>query len=305
MKKLLGLLAATGLVATTGATVVSCGNKEEAFSFGDAFKDFKMKVGDEDKTLALVASTPAKDSAISATSSKAEVATVTVSSAKDTEGTGKFNLVVKAVAKGESTITVKYGEQSKTIKVTVEDKDGETPSPSEKVELNTIITKTTLGDLEFDSKPTDSAIIEAAKKLNTSLISEQVEVKEDSIKEAEATISAKSDSANYTGSVKVTFTKKQTEQKPVLSVDGGNDITFPKSEKKKVVTIKVTNPKAGSAITANASKSEIITVSDVPENDNDGKGTFQITINAVKEGNDTVTVTYGGAENLVLNVTIS
>ncbi|WP_156005485.1 lipoprotein [Spiroplasma tabanidicola] len=45
MKKLLGLLGAMGLVATSGSVVVSCGNSAQA-DFGKEFKDISIAVGE-------------------------------------------------------------------------------------------------------------------------------------------------------------------------------------------------------------------------------------------------------------------
>ncbi|ASP28178.1 hypothetical protein SCORR_v1c04040 [Spiroplasma corruscae] len=213
MKKLLGILAATGLVATTGATVVSCGDKASAFS---EVKDLSMKVGDADKVVEVTVSNPVKDTAFSATSATVAAATVSVAPAKD-DGTGKFKVTVKAVAEGTSDITLKYGDSlTKTFKVAVSAAEA-----AAKKDLSTTISTKALGEFKgAGDNPTLEELVAQVNSKNSDLGLAASDVELDgSATTSAAKLKAKSESEKFTGSVDLTYSysKKEAVAKKDLS----------------------------------------------------------------------------------------
>ncbi|QGS51421.1 lipoprotein [Spiroplasma tabanidicola] len=121
MKKLLSLLGAIGMVATSSSVAVACNNGVNGTKqFGEQFKDTEVTVGTP-VVLNLVAANKAKDAKISAKSADEKIAKVSVSAETDANGEGKFDLTITGVAKGQVVITVSYGDKSASLKATVKE----------------------------------------------------------------------------------------------------------------------------------------------------------------------------------------
>ncbi|AKX34341.1 hypothetical protein SLITO_v1c07160 [Spiroplasma litorale] len=116
IKKLLSFLAATGIVATTSATVISCGdvNKTEINNIENVLINVN-----ESKTVAITVNKPVENAEISVSSSDETVASGKTSIDKDTNKEGKFNVVVSALKEGVAKFTVKYDNYIKEFTVTV------------------------------------------------------------------------------------------------------------------------------------------------------------------------------------------
>ncbi|QEH61792.1 hypothetical protein SCHIN_v1c05950 [Spiroplasma chinense] len=121
MKKLLSLLAATGLVATTSATVVACGDKPAAEN--DA-KELTIAKDATEVKVSVTVKEFVETSQFSLVSDKAEASILEVKGfeVKADALTGEIVISVKADAKREAdvteAITVKYGEEE-VVKVSV------------------------------------------------------------------------------------------------------------------------------------------------------------------------------------------
>jgi hypothetical protein len=213
MKKLLSLLGAIGLVATSSATVVSCDNGDKDSSTTDFKADFSTFTDIESIVKAIATNAgiefkettkvefyknidevnTVEDGAINKT--KIENAPTPIENIEDIKG-------MKSVAYLAMDITGEAENTSATtvLKGTI---TNETPAPVEKTDLSTIDNK----DLD-EIANTEAATIVAAindknADLNLTEADVTVEVNGDN---TGATVTAKEESAKFTGSVNVKFT---------------------------------------------------------------------------------------------------
>jgi hypothetical protein len=213
MKKLLSLLGAIGLVATSSATVVSCDNGDKDSSTTDFKADFSTFTDIESIVKAIATNAgiefkettkvefyknidevnTVEDGAINKT--KNENAPTPIENIEDIKG-------MKSVAYLAMDITGEAENTSATtvLKGTI---TNETPAPVEKTDLSTIDNK----DLD-EIANTEAATIVAAindknADLNLTEADVTVEVNGDN---TGATVTAKEESAKFTGSVNVKFT---------------------------------------------------------------------------------------------------
>ncbi|AKU80211.1 lipoprotein [Spiroplasma turonicum] len=297
MKKLLGILAATGLVATTGATVVSCGDKKADESSVKALGDIKGT----DLTLAPSANdeAAAKTAAIAKIKSKLSVTVV-----EKTDVTfSDFKAAESAEKAGSIKVTAVESSKlvSGNVTFTLTFKAAEA-----KVDLSTVITEKALGAIDFKGEgiPLSDDILTAAVAKNNKLDKTQVEV--DGITAEGANIKAKSDSTKYNvGTVAVTFTKQEAA-KPTLSFNEGQESTLEltKSVSSKTITVKVANPASDQKITVKSGSADIV-LGEVTGNDGAASYTFTVTASKNTTQGVVVTISYKNAEDLTLTVTAS
>ncbi|AKU80030.1 lipoprotein [Spiroplasma turonicum] len=156
MKKLLGILAAIGVVSSASGSVISCGNKNDSASNEvktpsiNAINDQFLSVNEKIENLEVNITNPVKDTKLTATSNNDNV-TVESSPEKDDNSTGKFTLVINGKKEGTSLITLKYGDVSSTFNVTVDKKPEELTFNDEQDEskLTTYLKSTVISDNEI------------------------------------------------------------------------------------------------------------------------------------------------------------
>ncbi|AKX34366.1 hypothetical protein SLITO_v1c07430 [Spiroplasma litorale] len=121
MKKLLGILAATGLVASTGSIVVSCGNDNSEQSNKTSIKKIEDKdlIINTKEIVSVEVNNPVKDSTISVKSEDETVLKLTNVPTKDTDGTGKFQIEIEALKIGKSKVEIKYASSTTSFTVNV------------------------------------------------------------------------------------------------------------------------------------------------------------------------------------------
>jgi hypothetical protein len=213
MKKLLSLLGAIGLVATSSATVVSCDNGDKDSSTTDFKADFSTFTDIESIVKAIATNAgiefkettkvqfyknidevnTVEDGAINKT--EIENAPTPIENIEDIKG-------MKSVAYLAMDITGEAENMSATtvLKGTI---TNEKAAPVEKTDLSTIANK----DLDEIAAADAKTIVEAinAKNADLNLTEADVTVEVNGDNNG-ATVTAKEESANFTGSVDVTFT---------------------------------------------------------------------------------------------------
>ncbi|WP_094048683.1 lipoprotein [Spiroplasma corruscae] len=201
MKKLLGILAATGLVATTGATVVSCGNDTKETTKTDLSKISTKELGD----ISGEGITPSLSDLVKAINLKNDKLSLTDNDVTLNEG----------ATTEKATITAK--EESTKFTGSVEVTYKYTKSEAvEKKDLKDLEVKE-LGDISGEGvTPSLSDLVKAINLKNDklSLTDNDVTLNEGATTE-KATITAKEESTKFTGSVEVTYkyTKSDTVEK--------------------------------------------------------------------------------------------
>ncbi|AKX34334.1 hypothetical protein SLITO_v1c07090 [Spiroplasma litorale] len=237
MKKLLSILAATGIVATTGITVISCGTSEEKTIINN-IDDITLKV-EESKTIEVTVINPIDDASISVISSDTTIVTGKSSLEKDTKKEGKFNVIVTALKEGTAKLTVKYGDAAKdfTVKVT---SNGETP---QKEDLNNVIKVKDLGVYEgVGDLPTIDEVLKQVNTKNSDLNLSSDDVEFDGNPTAsQAKLKAKTTSTNYTGNATLTQTYSKTKATTIGAV-GDKEIQM--GEKIDPISVTVANSKS-------------------------------------------------------------
>ncbi|AGR42259.1 lipoprotein [Spiroplasma diminutum] len=209
MKKLLGLLAATGLVATTSATVVACGDKP-----GEKVFDATLNEGKLNQEVTVKSDLIKADGQVTFGLDEKTILTATVkeNSLKDGEVTVVIATTAEKISNKNVEETVKVlftakeaetareveAKEVKTLNVKIEAKKVE-----EKIALDKVITVKELGELADNNSAT---ILNTVVAKNDSLVKEEVVVIE--ITTTKATIKVIDNSTKYIagGSVDVTFT---------------------------------------------------------------------------------------------------
>ncbi|QGS51423.1 lipoprotein [Spiroplasma tabanidicola] len=253
MKKLLSILGAMGMVATSGSVAVAC-NKTKASQFGDKFVNSTVEAG-SDLTLALKVATPVKDADVKAESDKVATATVKTSIAKDSDSKGEFNLVISGVAEGTATIKVTYGTITESIKVTV--------SKATIKDLKDVVKVVALGDLSgAGENPTVDEVVAQvnAKNEGLNLTKEDVTMSGDKLTE-KATLKAVEKSTKFKGSVEVSYTYKKETRKD-LSGLSESDLTVAPAKNDEVEAKKVVLAKINEKLSIEAAESTDITFSE-------------------------------------------
>jgi hypothetical protein len=217
MKKLLSLLGAIGLVATSSATVVSCDNGDKDSSTTDFKADFSTFTDTESIVKAIATNAgiefkettqvqfyknidevnTVEDGAINKTEiENAPTPIDKIEEIKGMESVAYLAMDITGEAENMSATTVLKG----TI-------TNEKAAPVEQTDLSTITTKE-LGEIAAaDAKTIVEAINAKNEGLNLTEADVDVTPKDDN---SGATVAAKADSANFTGTVDVTFTVKTT-----------------------------------------------------------------------------------------------
>jgi hypothetical protein len=213
MKKLLSLLGAIGLVATSSATVVSCDNGDKDSSTTDFKADFSTFTDTESIVKAIATNAgiefkettkvqfyknidevnTVEDDAINKT--EIENAPTPIENIEDIKG-------MESVAYLAMDITGEAENMSATtvLKGTI---TNEKAAPVEKTDLSTIANKDLAEIAAADAKTIVEAINAKNADLNLTEADVTVEVNGDN---TGATVTAKEESANFTGSVDVIFT---------------------------------------------------------------------------------------------------
>ncbi|QGS51412.1 lipoprotein [Spiroplasma tabanidicola] len=213
MKKLLSILGAVGLSAAGSSVAISCNFKGAKPPGFDINRNIKLQYGEEKVfNLTLKEKEPKKDTPIIVESSDIKIVSVISNIDKDTEGTGKFSITLKAISSGDANITIKYGEiYEDTISVKVGLKD--------KIDLSTIENKD-LGKWSGSRDyPSDIEIVEKLNKVNLNLNLDYQEVEISAIvgkdKKLTSLITALETSINFKGNVTVTYeySKNDKEEK--------------------------------------------------------------------------------------------
>ncbi|ALD66590.1 lipoprotein [Spiroplasma cantharicola] len=176
MKKLLGLLGAAGLVATTSATVVACGGeKDKSEDLSLEFKEIKaqtakINIGKKTDKAVVKSESDAKDKSILevSTGEVAENGEVVVTVTPKEIPTDKDVNEVLTITYG--VVTEGKQEILTTTKIKVTVKKGEVVAP-ELVEIATHVTKTTLKISEVKDA---AAYLVDVKKDNANLVVEEV-----------------------------------------------------------------------------------------------------------------------------------
>ncbi len=240
MKKLLGLLGAMGMVASTGSAVVSCGNKSKDEAKATLESIVKVKALGEIE-IASDAEAPTLDQLLVAIKAKNASSTLTKN---DVELDGAATATkAKIKAKADSS---KY---TGTVEVTYTVKKA-----AAKATLESIVKTKVLGEINIASDaevPTLDQLIKAIKAKNASsdLTTNDVDL-DGAATATTAKIKAKTDSSKYTGSVEVTYTVKKADAKKSLDsvvtvkalgeIDLNNQTKVPTIEQL-VAAIKVVN----------------------------------------------------------------
>ncbi len=206
MKKLLGLLGAMGMVASTGSAVVSCGNKSKDEAKATLESVVKVKALGEIE-IASDAEVPTLDQLLVAIKAKNASSTLT----KDDVELDGAATATKAKIKAK-TDSSKY---TGTVEVTYTVKKA-----AAKATLESVVKVKSLGEIEIASDaevPTLDQLIKAIKAKNTSsdLTTNDVEL-DGKATSTNAKIKAKDDSSKYTGTVEVSYTVKKAEAKKSL-----------------------------------------------------------------------------------------
>jgi Zn finger protein HypA/HybF involved in hydrogenase expression len=213
MKKLLSLLGAIGLVATSGATVVSCDNGDKDSTTTDFSADFSTFTDLASITTAITTSAGVEFSATTSVSFYAnidEVNTVEDEAINNTEPGDDAPVKIEDIDVIKAMKSVAYLAMEKTgegedmtsttvLKGTITNK---TAAPVEKIDLAEAVKVTELGEIA-DTKP--ATIVAAMNKANEGLVLTEADV-EITPNEEGATVKATDASENFTGSVNVTFT---------------------------------------------------------------------------------------------------
>ncbi|QEH61908.1 hypothetical protein SCHIN_v1c07130 [Spiroplasma chinense] len=220
MKKLLGILGAMGLVASTGSVVVACGGDK------DTTKATKISInaaGDaQESEVTISAFVEGKTTGEASSSSTTSILNVTSPTfSKDVlKGNVKFELKDKdavRAAEVKETITFKYNDAVvATFEVTVA-KSATTPAPEAKKDLATI----TGDDLVLAAGDMDEAAAKAAAiaKINAKLeitVVETTDVTFDGFVKAEAAVDA-SEGVEAKPEVKGTIVVKAVEASTLVS----------------------------------------------------------------------------------------
>ncbi|AKX34336.1 hypothetical protein SLITO_v1c07110 [Spiroplasma litorale] len=299
MKKLLSMLAATGLVATSSATVISCGDdaKADESTVINKIGDVSLEVG-ATKTVAVTVKNPVTGAAISVSSSDATIAKGESSLAQDANKEGKFNVIVTALKEGTAKLTVKYGDakQEFTVKVT---SNGETP---QKEDLNNVIKVKDLGVYEgVGDLPTIDEVLKQVNTKNSNLILSSTDVEFDGNPTAsQVKLKAKTTSTNYTGNVTLTQTYSKTKETTIGTV-GDKEIQI--GENIDPISVTVANSKGENTLTATSSTQEIVKVQVAPSSTKE-EAKFTLNLEAVKAGEATITLKYTGAKDVTFKVTV-
>ncbi|AOG60952.1 hypothetical protein SHELI_v1c10050 [Spiroplasma helicoides] len=316
MKKLLSLLAATGLVATSGSVAVAC-NKKADDKAAATTKDLSTITGDSLK-LAPTANDQAAAETAAIARIKEKLSVDVVKGTDFTIGEKDFTAATSSAA-GSLKVTAKTGStkltEGKTVTFSLTYKAAE----AAKTDLSKMTTKA-LGEFKLatvDTKPTLTELVSAVNKVNSNydLAESDVEIASSPAQTTTgATLTAKSDSAKFTGSVAVTYTVAKAEEakKPVITLDGISenklDITLNSGNAKKDqdVTISVANSVSGTLPTvkvadgndANLSAGAVSAIQDQ-------SGKFKVTLSA-KAAKDSIVVTfsYAKADNVTLTVNV-
>jgi hypothetical protein len=219
MKKLLSLLGAIGLVATSSATVVSCDNGDKDSSTTDFKADFSTFTDLNSITDAIAKNAGIefnKTTSVSFYKNIDEVNTIEDGVINKKDPTDDMPVAIEDIEtiKGmesvsylamDVTIDTENPEASTASTVLKGTITNEKAAPVEKTDLSTITTKE-LGEIAAaDAKTIVEAINAKNDGLNLTEADVDVTPKDDN---TGATVKAKDDSANFTGSVDVTFTVK-------------------------------------------------------------------------------------------------
>ncbi|AHB36481.1 lipoprotein [Spiroplasma apis] len=204
MKKLLGLLGAMGMVASTGSAVVSCGNKSKDEAKATLESIVKVKALGEIE-IASDAEVPTLDQLLVAIKAKNASSTLTKN---DVELDGAATATkAKIKAKADSSKYTGTVEVSYTVK-----------KAAAKATLESVVTKNGLDTIKIASDkevPTDEQLIEAIKEKNSG-IDLTNEVTFEGKTATEATVKAKEESLKYTGTVKVSYKVEKAVEKQTL-----------------------------------------------------------------------------------------
>ncbi|AKU79659.1 lipoprotein [Spiroplasma turonicum] len=127
MKKLLGILAATGLVATTGATVISC--SDEAKTAFPAIKAPDVKVG-ETKEFDVEMKNGDSKTELKAVEKKDENSLEEIKVTVDSQNKNKFKVSYKGKEKNDkATLELSYGDLKQEVTVKVLEADAPSTDP--------------------------------------------------------------------------------------------------------------------------------------------------------------------------------
>jgi hypothetical protein len=223
MKKLLSLLGAIGLVATSSATVVSCDNGDKDSSTTDFKADFSTFTDLNSITDAIAKNAGIefnKTTSVSFYKNIDEVNTIEDGVINKKDPTDDMPVAIEDIEtiKGmesvsylamDVTIDTENPEASTASTVLKGTITNETAAPIEKTDLADAVKVTKLGEITDTNTATILAAINAANK-GLDLTEADVEITPNKDNES-ATVKATDASENFTGSVDVTFTVKEAQ----------------------------------------------------------------------------------------------
>jgi hypothetical protein len=306
MKKLLSLLGAIGLVATSSATVVSCdnGGDKDTTNAGDFTTDLTKVKGEDTKDLEGVIKSQFEGTdgiadaqimifdTIDNANNAEDVVTAgkgdatmpgNITKIKGDEKSVAFYAYIKSAEEDEFGTTVLKG----TITNKPEAKTGIT---LDKTEVLIAIDDTDTVTISNFTDLTNVKAESAEAKIATAELDADGTITIKGVKEGTTTINVTADGVD---SVTITVTVKAADEKITISLD--KDSVEIEAEDTDTVTISnftdLTNVKAESA------EAKIATA----ELDADGT----ITIKGVKEGTTTINVTADGVDSVTINVTVT
>ncbi|AOG60960.1 hypothetical protein SHELI_v1c10130 [Spiroplasma helicoides] len=313
MKKLLSLLAATGLVATSGSVAVACNKKADDKGTATTKKDLSTITGDSLK-LAPDANdeAAAKKAVISQIKAKltvtvVETTDVAFSDFKAAESSDKPGSIVVTAAEKSTLVTGKA-----TFALTFKAAEAAKPSIPDVNAQEVKIGETKSFDVTVENGDGSSVMTAAVKSGETFL--EDIKVATDSSNKNKFTVSykgkSKSDSAtivltykDVTKNVTVKVSEAEVAKTPVLSFSEAPSNPVDLSDKQpKTFTVKVENPVTSRKITVDLGTAEAsLTLGEI--GGTDAAQTFTLTAKAKIEQAVVITVKYEGAtSNLTFNV---
>ncbi|AOG60957.1 hypothetical protein SHELI_v1c10100 [Spiroplasma helicoides] len=310
MKKLLSLLAATGLVATSGSVAVACNKKADDKATTSTKKDL-TKIGEANLKLAPNANdeAAAKSAVIDQIKAKLSVTVVektdiTFSDFVKAESSSKAGSIKVTAVESSTLIT-----GSATFSLTFKEAQAST-----KTQLNKVVKVAQLDKIDFSAeKPTAEDLLKGIKAKNSDLPSDfsiNDFTIENSPEQTTTTATIKGAGDKYEGTVALTYSKKEAVNAPVLAFGGENvqenaiEIKQSVGNGKATIIIKVTNKietEKAKAISATSGNVQV-------EQNSEGVNldTYNFILTGLKNSEETsVTFSYKNAKDLVLKVKTS